>query len=92
MLMCSQAREHGKAGIIPKADASRSGRQMDWKEPQTLQAWTSAVAADIYRSGIIESKRMDILLGPNVQAGKGEPPEPKSQPLFGFAVLSASLG
>ena len=37
-----------------------------------MHAWTSAITADVYRSGIIVSKRMDILLGHNVNAGKGK--------------------
>jgi hypothetical protein len=44
---------------------------MDWNEPHTLEAWTSGIEADVYRSGVIVSKRMDILLGHNVSDGKG---------------------
>ncbi len=47
-------------------------RGRDWDEPNTLHAWTSAIAADVYRSGMIINKRMDIILGHNVKTGKGE--------------------
>ena len=57
---------------VPQLDGpyNCSGRR-DWDEPHTLEAWTSAIAADVYRSGIIVSKRMDIIFGHNVKDGKG---------------------
>lgn len=47
-------------------------RRKDWQEAHTLEAWTSAIAADVYRSGVIVTKRMDILVGHDVQHGDGE--------------------
>lgn len=46
--------------------------RMSWPEPQTLVAWTSGITADVHRSGVIVSKRMDIILGHDVKDGKGE--------------------
>lgn len=37
-----------------------------------MEAWTSAIAADVYRSGVIISKRMDIIFGHNIRDGKGK--------------------
>ena len=44
---------------------------MKWQEPGTLEAWASSIAADVYRTGLVVSKRMDILLGHNIGEGKG---------------------
>jgi len=44
---------------------------MEWNEPSTLEAWTSGIEADVFRSGLILSKRMDVLLGHDPGNGKG---------------------
>eukprot|EP00884_Botryococcus_braunii_P003319 jgi/Botrbrau1/12989/Bobra.384_1s0014.1 len=36
-----------------------------------LEAWVGEVEADLYRNGVIISKRADVLIGPNVDSGKG---------------------
>lgn len=47
-------------------------KKKEWEEAHTLEAWTSAISANVYRSGLIESKRMDILLGHDVKHGDGK--------------------
>jgi hypothetical protein len=40
-------------------------------KPTRLEAWTTALEAEISKSGAIESKRLDIIMGPDAQKGKG---------------------
>lgn len=40
-------------------------------KPTRLEAWTTALRADIAKDGAIESKRLDIIIGPDAQNGKG---------------------
>jgi hypothetical protein len=36
-----------------------------------LEAWTSALEADIYKDGLIVSKRLDLIVGPDARNGQG---------------------
>jgi hypothetical protein len=42
------------------------------KQPQRLEAWASQLEADLYKNGLIVSKRLDVLIGSNVDSGKGK--------------------
>ena len=43
-------------------------------EAPRLEAWTSAIAADAHRSGLLVTHRWDLLLGPSAHAGRGARP------------------
>lgn len=40
-------------------------------KPTRLEAWTTALQADIAKTGSIESKRLDLIMGTDAQNGKG---------------------
>ncbi|CAL8461617.1 g1148 [Coccomyxa elongata] len=40
-------------------------------KPTRLEAWTTALRADIYKDGVVDSKRLDIIIGPDARNGKG---------------------
>ncbi|EIE22084.1 hypothetical protein COCSUDRAFT_43058 [Coccomyxa subellipsoidea C-169] len=40
-------------------------------KPTRLEAWTTALRADIFKDGLIDSKRLDIIIGPDARNGKG---------------------
>ncbi len=40
-------------------------------KPTRLEAWTTALAADIAKTGAIDSKRLDIIMGTDAKNGKG---------------------
>lgn len=40
-------------------------------KPTRLEAWTTALQADIYKDGLVDSKRLDIIIGPDARNGKG---------------------
>lgn len=40
-------------------------------KPTRLEAWTTALRADIYKDGVVDSKRLDIIIGPEARNGKG---------------------
>ena len=36
-----------------------------------LEAWTSALEAELYKDGRVLSRRLDLIVGPDARAGKG---------------------
>ena len=36
-----------------------------------LEAWTSALEAELYKDGRVLSRRLDLIIGPDARAGKG---------------------